>query len=63
MQKNAINSFKIVLRDGGKNPSPNSGISEAAIAGALDIQLGGINYYEGIKSEKPLIGEAKTAYP
>lgn len=29
------------LRDGGRHPSPNSGIAEAAVAGALRVQLGG----------------------
>jgi len=53
----AINSFKVFLRDAGKNPSPNSGIPEAAMAGALKIQLGGLNYYNSIPVLKPFIGE------
>jgi len=44
-------------RDGQKNPSPNSGISEAIVAGLLQIQLGGVNYYHGKKINKPLIGD------
>ena len=32
------------MRDGEKNPSPNSGLPEAAVAGGLEIQLGGINF-------------------
>ncbi|MEK6591204.1 MAG: adenosylcobinamide-phosphate synthase CbiB [Nitrospinota bacterium] len=51
-------SFKIALRDGNKNPSPNSGIPESAVAGALGIQLGGLNFYGGIPSQKPLIGNS-----
>ncbi|TGJ98423.1 cobalamin biosynthesis protein CobD [Leptospira langatensis] len=51
-------SLHILRRDGRKNPSPNSGLSEAALAGALNIQLGGRNYYQGVLSEKPKIGEA-----
>ncbi|MCG8571514.1 MAG: cobalamin biosynthesis protein [Spirochaetes bacterium] len=50
-------AYQIALRDGNKNPSPNSGISEAAFAGALGIQLGGVNYYHGKKVVKPLIGD------
>lgn len=57
MFKNGFRSFKIALRDGAKNPSPNSGLPEAAFAGGLGIELGGINYYHGKKSSKPLIGE------
>jgi adenosylcobinamide-phosphate synthase len=55
-KKNWRNSFRIALRDGQKNPSPNSGISEAAFAGALGIELGGLNYYNGVPSDKPKIG-------
>lgn len=50
--------IKIGLRDGQKNPSPNSGISEAIVAGLLQIQLGGTNYYYGKKIEKSLIGDS-----
>jgi adenosylcobinamide-phosphate synthase len=45
------------IRDGRKHPSPNSGIPEAAFAGALGVQLGGSSTYGGILSEKPLLGE------
>ncbi len=55
--KDWLSSFKIVFRDGKKNPSPNSGIPEAAVAGALGIQLGGLNYYRGLPSNKPIIGD------
>ncbi len=53
------NPFKTMLRDGGKHPSPNSGISEAAMAGALGIRLGGVSMYQGRLSDKPYIGEDK----
>ncbi len=49
--------MKIAWRDGRKNPSPNSGYPEAAVAGALGIQLGGENVYFGKAVGKPLIGE------
>ncbi len=50
--------WRICLRDGIKDPSPNSGWSEAAYAGILGVQLGGINTYQGIVKEKPLLGDA-----
>jgi adenosylcobinamide-phosphate synthase len=53
----ALNSFRSMLRDGGKNPSPNSGIPEAGFAGALGIQLGGINVYSGASTLKALLNE------
>ena len=55
--KNGLKSFKIALRDGRKNPSPNSGFPEAGIAGGFGIQLGGANYYQSKLSLKPLIGD------
>jgi adenosylcobinamide-phosphate synthase len=54
---NSVNSFRIWFRDGQRHPSPNSGLAEAAVAGALDIQLGGVNRYFGQLSNKPTIGE------
>lgn len=50
-------ALRIVLRDGQKHPSPNSGISEAAVAGALGVQLGGLNFYQGRPSPKPFLGD------
>lgn len=52
-------SLLTTLKDGQNHDSPNAGIPEAAMAGALGIQLGGRNYYEGQAVEKPLMG-AKT---
>ncbi|HHT9159715.1 MAG TPA: cobalamin biosynthesis protein [Candidatus Brocadiaceae bacterium] len=50
-------SLKIALRDGRRHESPNSGIPEAAIAGALGVQLGGPSTYQGEFVEKPFIGD------
>jgi adenosylcobinamide-phosphate synthase len=58
--KKAKDSFRIMLRDGRKHLSPNSGIPESAMAGALGIRVGGPNYYHGILVEKPYIGEEKV---
>ena len=53
---NMKNSWQIMTRDGRNHSSPNSGIPEAAAAGALGVQLGGTNYYFGKPVEKPTIG-------
>lgn len=53
---NAAGAAQAIWRDAAKHPSPNSGISEAAVAGALGIQLGGLNYYGGIASQRATMG-------
>ncbi len=53
----AINCWKVSWRDGRKSPSPNAGISEAAFAGALQVQLGGESSYQGEIESRPLLGE------
>lgn len=50
-------SLAIAMRDGSKHPSPNSGIPEAAMAGALGIRLGGASFYSGELNTKPFIGD------
>ncbi|BER91268.1 adenosylcobinamide-phosphate synthase CbiB [Atrimonas thermophila] len=40
------------------HPSPNAGWPEAAMAGALGVRLGGVNYYQGKREERPFLGEA-----
>ena len=50
------NALITILKDSQKHPSPNSGIPEAGVAGALGVQLGGVNYYEGIPSFRPYLG-------
>lgn len=54
---NLKNGWEITKRDARKHPSPNSGWAEAMVAGLLGIQLGGINYYRGIKSKRATMGE------
>ncbi|OOM74654.1 cobalamin biosynthesis protein CbiB [Clostridium puniceum] len=51
------NSFKIYKRDRYNHTSPNSAHPEAAMSGALGVQLGGANYYFGKLIEKPTIGD------
>ena len=50
-------SYRIYKRDRLNHSSPNSAHPEAAMAGALGIQLGGTNYYFGKKVIKPTIGD------
>ena len=52
-----MSTLRILARDGRKHASPNSGLTEAAMAGALGVQLGGVNYYDGEPLERPTIGE------
>src|SRR5262249_10988283 len=52
----AQRALQVGWRDGRKHPSPNAGWPEAAMAGALAVQLGGPSSYGGTVSEKPLLG-------
>ncbi|OPJ55976.1 adenosylcobinamide-phosphate synthase CbiB [Alkalithermobacter paradoxus] len=49
--------IKIAIRDRKNHKSPNCAYPEGAVAGALNIQLGGTNYYFGEKVFKPTIGD------
>ncbi|MFH1504430.1 MAG: adenosylcobinamide-phosphate synthase CbiB [Candidatus Omnitrophota bacterium] len=60
--KDFKSSFKVMLRDGAKHTSPNSGIPEAAVAGGLGVRLGGPSYYQGKLFERPYIGEEKKEF-
>jgi adenosylcobinamide-phosphate synthase len=50
-------AWRIVLRDARKHPSPNSGWCESAAAALLGVQLGGINTYKGIVSNRARMGD------
>jgi adenosylcobinamide-phosphate synthase len=58
LRYNYKNSWKIFIRDRKNHSSPNAGQSEAAAAGALNLKLGGPNYYHGTLVEKPFIGDS-----
>ncbi len=51
------NAFRIWRRDRRKHASPNSGQTEAAMAGALGVRLAGPASYFGKPLEKPYIGD------
>jgi adenosylcobinamide-phosphate synthase len=51
-------AWRILFRDARKHPSPNSGWCEAAAAALLGVQLGGVNTYKGIVSNRALMGDS-----
>lgn len=53
-------AFRTMVRDGRKHASPNSGYPESALAGALRIQLGGTNYYQGVARNAPFLGRSEA---
>jgi adenosylcobinamide-phosphate synthase len=55
------NAYRLWRKEGRFHTSPNSGQTEAAMAGALGVVLGGPNYYGGRLVDKPAIGSAGTA--
>lgn len=58
----SLSSRHIWLRDGNRHASPNAGQSEAAMAGALGVRLGGRNVYSGQPHAAPVLnGEAPEA--
>ena len=51
------NAWRMMRRDANKHPSPNGGWAEATVAGALNIRLGGVNYYFGEPHFRAYMGE------
>ena len=49
----------IIWRDAGKHASPNAGWPESAMAGALDIRLGGPRTYDGVTADQEYIGDGE----
>lgn len=54
--KNSVVSLRTWLRDGWKHKSPNAGQPESAMAGALQVRLGGPNTYAGEPVVAPFLG-------
>jgi adenosylcobinamide-phosphate synthase len=54
----ASHAWTTWLEDGSKHQSPNAGQPEAAMAGALQVRLGGANTYGGERMEGHLLGAA-----
>ncbi len=52
-------AFATWRRDASSHPSPNAGPVEAAFAGALGVQLGGVNAYGGVKEDRHVLGRGR----
>lgn len=50
-------------RDGSSHPSPNAGPVESSFAGALDVQLGGVNTYDGQDQDRHRLGDGPSPHP
>ncbi len=55
--KTSGHAWRIYRRDCSNHASPNSGHPEAAMAGALGVQLGGPNVYDGIVVDRLQLGD------
>ncbi|MDT8901737.1 adenosylcobinamide-phosphate synthase CbiB [Anaeroselena agilis] len=55
----ARGAARAIRRDAARHPSPNSGIPEAGVAGALGVRLGGLNYYGGVSSQRATMGDPR----
>jgi adenosylcobinamide-phosphate synthase len=53
----------VMVRDAPRHASPNAGWPEAAMAGALGLQLGGPAVYDGATLERPTFGVGRAAAP
>jgi adenosylcobinamide-phosphate synthase len=62
--RDARGALLALRRDACAHPSPNSGIPEAVVAGALGVRLGGLNYYGGVVSRRAIMGDGlNTLHP
>jgi adenosylcobinamide-phosphate synthase len=59
-RQNPKATIKTAKKFGRNHASPNSGWPEAAVAGALNLRLGGTNYYGGIPRETGYIGAGEA---
>lgn len=53
--------LRLAGRDGRPDPSPNAGVSQAAYAHLVGVQLGGPNHYGGELRLKPLLAAGRPA--
>jgi len=57
----SLGQLRPALIDGAPDPSPNAGVSQAAYAHAVGVQLGGPNHYGGELRRKPLLAAGRPA--
>ncbi len=60
---NASDALGAWRRDAGKHPSPNAGVVEASMAGALGIRLGGRTQYRHGAELRPTLGDGPAPTP
>lgn len=56
-----VEAWRSVRRDAHRHRSPNAGWPEAAMAGALDLRLGGPRTYGGVRIDDAWMGPGRTA--
>ena len=56
----AASALRAWRRDGSKHPSPNAGVVEASMAGALGVRLGGVTEYRHSTELRPTLGEGRA---
>ena len=56
-------ALEVWRRDAPHHPSPNAGPVEAAFAGALDVQLGGVNTYADRVEDRHTLGDGRLVEP
>lgn len=54
-----LKGLQVMGRDARKHASPNAGWTEAAMAGALGVRLGGEVCYDGQNAMRPVLGEGE----
>lgn len=52
-----VEAWRTICKDAKKHVSPNSGWGETAVAVLLGVQLGGRNYYRGLRSNRATMGQ------
>lgn len=60
LRLDARGALTVLRRDARKHPSPNAGLTEAAMAGALGVQLGGDNRYGDELHSRARLGDPRT---
>ncbi|MDO9262612.1 MAG: adenosylcobinamide-phosphate synthase CbiB [Desulfosalsimonadaceae bacterium] len=59
LKYDALGAARVAVRDWKKHESPNSAWGEAAMAGGINVTLGGPATYGGISVERPFIGSGE----